>query len=87
MNPDHDHDPAPLLAVPILERPQQFVRNSVLRVDDSEDEGASTAERQLRRCTIHEVVDRDISDMREDHVFEHSNEEDDKVKAFYRSLY
>lgn len=77
----------PLRATPVLARPQQFVRDSVLRVDENEVGDASTAERELRRCTIHEVLDRDISDVREEHVFEPSNEEDDKVKTSYRSFY
>ncbi|CAM9181904.1 unnamed protein product [Laminaria digitata] len=57
---------------------EQFVRDSVLRVDDSEDKDASAAQRELRRCTVHEVVDRDISDVGGEHVFDSSTEEDDK---------
>lgn len=62
------------------------MRDSVLRVDDIEDKDASTVQRELQRSTIHEVVNRAISDMREDHVFGACTEEDDKVATLVHSI-
>lgn len=58
---------------------QQFVRDSVLHVDDGGDEEEAAAQRDLRRCQVHEIVDRAIIDGERDSVFKPVVEEDDKV--------
>ncbi|CAM9685156.1 unnamed protein product [Pylaiella littoralis] len=57
---------------------EQFVRNSVLHVDDGADEEVAAAQRDLRRCPVHEVVDRALSSADRDNMLEPSVEEDDK---------
>lgn len=59
--------------------PQQFVRDNVLHVDGGGDEEVAAAQRDLRGCPVHEVVDRALNDPKRDSVFEASVEEDDKV--------
>lgn len=60
-------------------------------MDDDGDEEAAAAKRDLRRCPVHEVVDRALngalSDAERDSVFEAPVEEDDKVWYFCRLLY
>ncbi len=61
------------------ERSQQFVRDNVLHVDDGGDEEEAAAQRDLRQCPIHEMIDRTLNDAERDNVFEAIVEEDDKV--------
>lgn len=65
----------------IYQRPQQFVLDNVLHVDDGGDEEVAAAQRDLRRCPVHEVVDRTLNGAKRDSVFESSVEEDDKVNV------
>lgn len=61
------------------QRSQQFVRDNVLHVHDGGDEEEAAAQRDLRQCPTHEVVDRAINDAERDSVFEAVVEEDDNV--------
>lgn len=69
---------------------QQFIRDNVLCVDadGGEDEEIAAAQRdlrELRRCPVHQVVDRTLNDARLDCVFDPFSEEDDKVMVCRRS--
>lgn len=58
---------------------QQFLKDSVLRVDDAGDEEVAAAQRDLRRCSVHEVIDHTLNDPGQNREFKASLEEDDKV--------
>ncbi|CAM9204796.1 unnamed protein product, partial [Hapterophycus canaliculatus] len=57
---------------------EQFLRDNVLRVDDGGDEDIAVAQRSLRRCSMHEVIDHTLNDTGQDRVFKASLKEDDK---------
>lgn len=59
---------------------QEFVRESVLHVDDGGNDEDASAQRELRPCTVHEVVDRAVENAG-DAVFLPSSQEDDEVGA------
>ncbi|CAM9494379.1 unnamed protein product, partial [Scytosiphon promiscuus] len=60
------------------EMAERFLRENILRVDDGEDEEAAASQRDLRPCSIHEVIDHTLNDPGQDRVFKGSHEEDDK---------
>ncbi|CAM9897730.1 unnamed protein product [Ectocarpus sp. 4 AP-2014] len=59
---------------------EQFIRDNVLCVDadGGEDEEIAAAQRDRRRCPVHQVVDRTLNDPTLDCVFDAFGEEDDK---------
>lgn len=65
--------------------PQQFIRDNVLCVDadGGEDEEIAAAQRDLRRCPVHQVVDRTLNDANLDCAFDAIGE-DDKVMVYRR---